>query len=103
MKTAVYVLLLSILPCLAWADRLSIAEAYMIYKKQVVVPCVEYVLRIQEMPVTEYSVSNWSQEIIRLYKSKNYEALIKDTPAEQREALVNDLRNTCKNTFYIRN
>ncbi len=78
-------------------------EAYMIYKKQVVVPCVEYILRIQEMPMTEWSVSNWSQELIRFYKSNNYENLIRDTPAEQREALVNDLRNTCKNTLYIHN
>ncbi len=57
-------------------DTLSVTEAYMIYKKQVIVPCVEYVLRIQEMPVTEQSVSYWSKKLCLNRKSQRMVSLM---------------------------
>ncbi len=85
-------------------DTLSVTEAYMIYKKQVIVPCVEYVLRIQEMPVTEQSVSYWSKKFMSESKESTngfIDVIINNTPAELRKEVVKHYRNICKNTVYI--
>ncbi len=105
MKTAVCVLLLIILPCVAWADTLSDVEAYRIIKKQVLVPCFDHTFehlethKKEKLKVGKFLLFQLMEDGLEKMEGgllREIMDTLKNVPAEEREQLLELHLVSCK-------
>ncbi len=99
-KHCLLLIVLSLMPCVVWAEQVSRQEARTLFEQQVAIPCMKYV--IQEKGLEEHVTP--LQLWMMIMKPEGLELGIQavlEVPEENRSDILRALKNVCMNGLTV--